>query len=267
MYSDQEAAALYSVLNPWGPSDDFYLDLVMAARAVLDVGCGTGTLLHRARRAGHAGRLCGVDPDAAMLAVARGRTDIEWQAGTAAAMTGSREFDLAIMTGHAFQFLIGDGELRASLSAIRDALADGGRFAFETRNPLARAWESWNPRHPIDVVDPAGRRLRVSYQVEAVVGDVVTLTETTSDREGTPLRVDRASLRFLDVDTLAAFLSGAGFRIEAQYGDWSRAPLTRTSPEIITIARTQRCRGRSRIPAILTRSGAAPEQRIEAAPG
>lgn len=47
------------------------------------------------------------------------------------------------VTGHAFQVLVGDDELRASLTAIRQALTDGGRFAFEPRNPLARAWESW----------------------------------------------------------------------------------------------------------------------------
>lgn len=236
-YSDEEAAALYNVLNPWGTSEDFYLDLVMAAQAVLDVGCGTGTLLHRARQAGHAGRLCGVDPDRAMLAIAQRRTDIEWQAVTAASMTWSRAFDLAIMTGHAFQFLVDDDEVRDSLAAIHRALTPGGHFAFETRNPLVRAWETWNPQNPIDVVDPAGRPIRVTYEVEAVVGDVVTVTETLSDRDGTRLRMDRANLRFLDVDTLAAFLTGAGFRIEAQYGDWSRGPLTRTSPEIITIAR------------------------------
>ena len=236
-YSDKEVAALYGVLNPWSPSDDFYLSLVMEAAAVLDVGCGTGTLLHRARSAGHAGRLCGVDPDSAMLEVARGRSDIEWHAGTAASMAWFSEFDLAVMSGHAFQFLVEDDDLRASLAAIRDALTEGGRFAFETQNPLARAWEGWNPEHPIDVVDPAGRPVRISYEVEAVVGDVVTVTETASDWDGAPLRVDRADLRFLDVDTLGALLSEAGFRIEAQYGDWSRAPLTRTSPEIITIAR------------------------------
>lgn len=70
MYSDAEAAALYDVLNTWGPSDDFYLALVMGANLVLDVGCGTGALLHRARQCGHAGRLRGVDPDPAMLGVA-----------------------------------------------------------------------------------------------------------------------------------------------------------------------------------------------------
>ena len=237
MYSDEEAAALYDVLNTWGSSEDFYLALVMGATSVLDVGCGTGTLLHRARHAGHAGRLCGVDPDLAMLGMARRRTDIEWVAGTAASMTWDAEFDLVIMTGHAFQFLVGDDELRASLTAIHRALADGGRFAFETRNPLAREWENWNPHNATDIVDPAGRRLRISYEVESVVGDVVTLTETTSDPDGTPLRVDRAGLRFLNVDTLARFLADAGFKIEAQYGGWFQELLDRASPEIVTVAR------------------------------
>jgi hypothetical protein len=66
---------------------------------------------------------------------------------------------------------------------------------------------------------------------------VVTFTETTSDTNGTVLRVDRASLRFLDVPTLGAFLAGAGFVIEAQYGDWHRGPIADVSREIVTIAR------------------------------
>jgi SAM-dependent methyltransferase len=71
MYADADAAALYDLLNPWGPSDDFYLSYVMDAPSVLDVGCGTGTLLHRARECGHTGRLCGLDPDVAALDRAR----------------------------------------------------------------------------------------------------------------------------------------------------------------------------------------------------
>lgn len=239
-YSDDEAAALYDRLNPWAASDDFYLGLVMDAASVLDVGCGTGAILHRARQVGHTGRLCGIDPDRAMLDLARRRADIEWKQSAAAAMTWDSEFDLAIMTGHAFQFLVGDDELRASLAAIHQAIADGGFFAFETRNPLARAWEDWNPRNPIDVVDPAGRPLCISYQVESVVDDIVTVTETTCDAARTPLRVDRASLRFLDTRTLAGFLSDSGFEIETQYGGWFEEALAATSPEIITIARVRR---------------------------
>jgi SAM-dependent methyltransferase len=237
MYSDEAVAALYDVLNPWGPDDDFYLPLVMEAASVLDVGCGTGALLHRAREAGHRGRLCGLDPDPASLAVARRRGDLEWVEGRAASMAWAGEFELAIMMGHAFQELLGDDELRASLAAVRRALVDGGRFVFETRNPAARAWEGWHPGNAVEVVDPAGRPVRVWHRVESVAGDVVTVTETTGDPDGTPLRVDRGRLRFLDAPALAGFLADAGFAIQAQYGDWSRAPLGPASPEIITVAR------------------------------
>ena len=53
----------------------------MAAGSVLDIGCGTGELLRLARAAGHTGRLCGIDPAAAMLACARVRSDVEWIQG------------------------------------------------------------------------------------------------------------------------------------------------------------------------------------------
>jgi SAM-dependent methyltransferase len=169
-YSDEEAAALYVLLNPWGPSDDFYLGLVMDASSVLDVGCGTGALRHRAREAAHTGRLSGVDPDDASLNVARRRADIEWVSGTAASMTFAGEFELALMTGHAFQVLVADEDVRESLAAIGRALVDGGRFAFETRNPLARAWERWKPENAMEVVDPSGRRVRIWHEVEQSPG-------------------------------------------------------------------------------------------------
>ena len=236
-YSDEEATALYDVLNRWGSSDDFYLRLAMDAKSVLDVGCGTGALLQRAREAGHRGRLCGVDPDEARLNIARHRADVEWVSRTAAAMTFVREFELAVMTGHAFQELVTDEEIRDSLAAISRALVDGGRFAFETRNPRARAWEQWNPANAVDVVDPEGRQVRVWHEVEEVAGDLVTLTETTGDVKGTPVRVDRASLRFLDADALGDFLTDAGLLIDVQYGGWFGEPLESTSAEIITLAR------------------------------
>jgi SAM-dependent methyltransferase len=235
-YTDAEAASLYDVLNPPGPDDDFYLDLVREAPTVLDVGCGTGRLLWQARDAGHAGRLCGVDPDPAMLAVARRTNGVEWVDGTAASLAFDREFDLVVMMGHAFQCLVRDDDLRTSLVAIRSALTDSGRFAFETRNPGVRAWEQWETI-ALESVDPSGRLVRVSYEVEAVAGDVVTLVEITSDRDGTRLRRDRANLRFLDVGALDRFLAGAGLVVEARYGGWGREPLVADSPEIITVAR------------------------------
>lgn len=236
MYSDDDVAALYDRLNPWEPSDDFYLSYVLEAGSVLDVGCGTGRLLHRAREAGHGGRLCGIDPDPASLARARRRADVEWVEGRAADMTWEREFDLAVMASNVFQVFVTDDELAASLAATRSALVDGGRLVFGTRNPRVRAWEGWTPASPIDVVDHHGRELRVVYQVESVAGGVVTLTETTATRDGQALRVDRGSLRFLDADEVEAALARAGFEVRSWYGDWSRGPLTEDSGNIVVVA-------------------------------
>jgi SAM-dependent methyltransferase len=241
-YSDAEAAALYDVLSPWDAgrfgSDAFYDDLVMDAGSVLDVGCGTGSMLAQARQRGHRGRLTGLDPDQAALARARVRCpQAEWVQAVAAEASWTGEFDLATMTSHAFQCLVTDDELGASLNAIRTALGEGGRFAFETRHPQAKAWLGWDPANVAKVRDEAGRELQVWHEVESVEGDVVTFTETTAAADGIALRTDRARLRFLDVPELNGFLAEAGFVIEAQYGDWDRGPVTGDSREIITLAR------------------------------
>ena len=159
-YSDADAAALYDVLSAWDPertrSDAFYHELVMSARDVLDVGCGTGSMLHHARSCGHSGRLVGLDPDEAMLDRARRRTDIEWMLGRAADARWEGEFDVATMTSHAFQCFVTDGDVSASLAAISRCLRSDGRFVFETRHPQVREWERWGRTGTRDVVDPSG---------------------------------------------------------------------------------------------------------------
>ena len=239
-FSDRTLAELYDPLNPWGraPDDEFYLRLVMSATSVLDVGFGTGMLLRRAREAGHTGRLCGIDPAKAMLDQARRRRDIDWILGELTSVEWNREFELVVMTGHVFQVSLKDDVLRASLAAIRAALTVGGSLAFETRNPLARAWEAWVPDNAVEVVDVAGALVRVAQQVDMPVeGDVVHFTTTfTSPSWGRP-QVSRSGLRFLDAESVSAFLSEAGLVIDEKYGDWDRGALTATSPEIIIAAR------------------------------
>ncbi|MFF9482053.1 class I SAM-dependent methyltransferase [Streptomyces sp. NPDC014733] len=238
----------YDACNPWGACDDFFLGLVMRAGAVLDVGCGTGTLLHRARERGHRGRLCGLDPDPAMLARARagGPDGIDWIAAGLGATTdpaelggigAAPEFDLVVMTGHAFQVLCEDAELRAALTVVRRALAPGGRFAFETRNPAARAWERWTPAHAVEVTGPDGARARIAHRVHRPVDGRSVRFTTTLSGPGLPRPVQGDStLRFLSAAALDGFLAGAGLAVEERYGDWDRAAFGPASPEIITVA-------------------------------
>jgi SAM-dependent methyltransferase len=243
-FADPVLAGLYDLFCPWNPRGDFgfYLPLVQAADRVLDVGCGTGMLLRRARAEGHAGRLTGLDPAAAMLGVARSGQigqRVEWVLGDLSYAPGwVGEFDLVVMTGHAFQVLTGDEQLRQALAAVRAALAPGGRFAFETRNPLAREWERWIPANAVQVTDSTGTVVTMSHQVDLpVAGDLVSFTSTYASPDWAKPRRSRSTLRFLRTAALASVLAGAGLQIQEQYGDWDRSPLHPAGPEIITIAR------------------------------
>ncbi len=234
---NQDVAAYYDLVNEWGPSDDFYLDLVMAADAVLDVGCGTGMLLSVARTSGHPGRLVGLDPDPAMLAVARRTPDVEWVEGHLGTVSFDGEFDLVVMAGHVFQIFLTDDEVREQFTAIRQALGPGGRFAFETRNPGARAWERWAPEYGMDIVGERGERVRVEHHVASVENGLVRFSETHSSPDWPEPVVDWGTLRFTEADHLDALLRETGFEVAERYGFWDRSPLTDTSREIISIAR------------------------------
>lgn len=241
LFLEPRLCELYDLYHPWARRAElsFYLPLVMSAETVLDVGCGTGELLRLARQAGHTGRLCGLDPADAMLQQARQRPDIEWVCGEAASGAWDQEFDVVVMTGHAIQVILEDDEIHATLAAIRSALTEHGCFAFETRNPLRRAWERWTPDNAVEVVGAAGAVVRKWHEIEAVDGDIVSYTNTfTSPSWDRPLTT-KSSQRFLDAASLSSFLSGAGLAIEEQFGDWDRQPLTDASPEIITIARRE----------------------------
>ncbi len=188
----------------------FYMPMLMAADRVLDVGCGTGELLRLARAAGHSGRLCGVDPAGPMLELARKRADIEWVVGEAAVGGWDKEFDLVVMTGHAFQVILEDELIVSTLAAIRSALTEHGRFVFDTRNPLVRDWESWTPDVVWELVGPDGATVRKWHKIEAVKGDLVTYSTTFTSPTWDGPTVIRSSQRFHDADTVLSFLSGAG---------------------------------------------------------
>jgi SAM-dependent methyltransferase len=236
-FADAYLASLYDRLSVDRGDEGYYLSLIASAPRVLDVGCGTGTLLHRARQAGHTGRLCGLDPAPGMLDQARRYPDIEWVEGTLPDAGFEEEFDLLVMTGHAFQVLLSDEEVREFLAAAHRALCPGGHLAFEARNPLRGAWEDWTPEHVTEICDDAGTLVRVWYEIESIEAGYVTFTENFASDAWDAPKISRSTLRFLPAESLDHFLTAAGFFVDERYGDWDRSLMTPTSREIITVAR------------------------------
>jgi SAM-dependent methyltransferase len=242
-YEEPVLAGLYDVLNPWGAGDDYYLELVMSSRSVLDLGCGTGQLLRRAAADGHRGVLVGVDPAAAMLAeAARDVSPVTWLQADAQTVDVGRLFELVTMTGHTFQVFLTDDAVRVVLANVWRHLEPEGRFAFETRNPAARAWERWLPElSSIRVEAPGGESVEVAHELERTIEpDLVEFTSTCRFAGGSVPLISRSTLRFIDPDHLRALLEGVSFRIDGWFGDWDRSPVTPASPEVIVVAtRTQ----------------------------
>lgn len=239
LFTDPDLAALYDAFSPRRHRSDFdfYLPYIMSADSVLDVGCGTGSLLHEARDKGHNGRLVGLDPAEGMLEQARKRNDVEWVPGDLSSTSWNHEFDFIVMTGHAFQVLLTDEELQAALAAIRAALTEAGKFGFETRNPAAREWKRWPDQYTGEIRDAAGATVRSECSVDLPSEhDLVSFTHTFTSAAWERPRVSHSTLRFLDGPTLAEFLGNAGLEIAEQYGDWDRSTLSDASPEIITVA-------------------------------
>lgn len=239
-FSDPRLAAVYDALGPDRRDTDFYLGLAaeLAASSVADIGCGTGLLACELAGRGHV--VTGVDPAAAMLAVARNRLGgdrVRWIEGGADRL-GAEIADLAVMSGHVAQVIADDEDWRVTLAATRAALRPGGRVAFESRNPDARAWAGWTRRDSARTADDgAGGRFEWWYELTEVLADGALVRSEVHYRfrSGEEL-VSENELRFRTRRELTKDLSEVGFEVERLYGDWDRRPAGPGTPELIFVA-------------------------------
>lgn len=233
-YELSELAALYDLDNGWSEDRSFYRDLAGKTPCrVLEIGCGTGLIARAMALLGH--EVTGVDPAQAMLDVGRRAPfgdRVEWVRGTAQDFALAPRFDLAFMTGHAFQVLLEDEDVRQSLVNIRRHLEAGGIFAFESRNP-ALAWERIFEHDAM--LETKGGPVPVEWRVLWRRGDRIRFDTHYHLADGD--RVSESTLRFLPLDRLTAFLHGAGFEIREVFGNWERSAFDpATSREIIVLA-------------------------------
>jgi SAM-dependent methyltransferase len=227
---------VYDLDNPWSRDADFYLALVDAPHSkVLDLGCGTGTLACALAGAGH--DVTGVDPAAAMLAVARAKPHAEqaqWIEAPAQHFESAARFDWVMMTGHTLQAFLTDLDLVAVFGTMRRHLREGGRAAFETRNPDLDWAGEWAAQGQTERVLPTGRLLR-SLKIIAKRDELISF-EQRYGFEDTNLQ-SISTLRFPTLALITRLLADAGLRVRELYGDWNRTPFDpRSSREMIFIA-------------------------------
>jgi len=240
VFEDHDSAAIYDCFNRWSAGDDFYRDLARERGGrVLDLGCGTGMLACRITADGL--DVVGVDPAEAMLRVARARPGadkVTWVTSNGQGMDLAQRFDLIYMTGHAFQALLTDADVLAVLANVVRHLVPGGRFAFETRNPVAQAWLRWTPEQTRSTVDsPEHGRIEQCFDAVAD-GDTGLVHIAQQDRylDTGVQRVGHSRIRFISHDHVAGLMARAGLTTVACYGDWDRRPFSPTSREIIVVA-------------------------------
>jgi SAM-dependent methyltransferase len=239
-FNDPRLVPMYDPWCPWGPPDDFFMDLAgeIPGARVLDFGCGTGRLAIALVAAGH--RVTGVDPASNSLEAARAKPGAElvtWLEGSHEVLP-SAAFDLIVMNSHVAQFLITDLEWAQALSQFRQALAPGGRLAFDSRDPSARGWEAWNPVDSREQVSlPDGRMVEIWIEVVDVTGDNVTFMIHYRFSDSSEELLSQNTLRFRSEQELRASLNAAGFEVEQIYGGWNRNPIGHKDGEFIVVAR------------------------------
>jgi 2-polyprenyl-3-methyl-5-hydroxy-6-metoxy-1,4-benzoquinol methylase len=212
-YTDPRMVALYDTLCGWSADRDFYLSLAdETVASVLDAGCGTGLLTVAFVRDGR--RVVGVDPAEAMLAVARQRPGggkIRWQCTTLQDFRSDQTFDLIIMTGHAFQCLLTDEEILAALRSAAALLSPGGRFVFETRNPLAQTWLKWQPETSrVTGSLPDGTAFDSHHRLISLAHPFVTFEQVFQFGTDPRQRISASTLRFAATEEIVTLARQAG---------------------------------------------------------
>ena len=232
-YQDARIAAIYELANPRDRDAEFYLSLAgHQPCTVLDLGCGTGTLCCALAECGH--QVTGIDPAAAMLAIARSKPyaeRVEWVESSAQTYTSTRRFDLIVMTGHAFQVLLSDADALTALGTMRRHLNEHGRVAFETRNPRIDWYSEWNGRRRT----LSGGKIVETLKITAANGEFISF-ETSYRLADTTLSTT-STLRFPSREHVESLIERGGLAVRDVFGDWNAGPFEALrSREMIFVA-------------------------------
>ncbi len=124
-------------------------------RSVLDVACGTGSLL--THLAAGVERAVGVDRSPGMIRRAAAKADsARFLVGTMTALPLRERFDLVLCLYDSLNYLLGEGELHRAFTEARRVAADGAAYLFDLND--REAYESiWGDKEPFEAEISEGR--------------------------------------------------------------------------------------------------------------
>lgn len=213
-YVDPVLARVYDITCAWDVDSDFYLSLANAeSMKILDIGCGTGTLCNALAARNH--RVIGLDPAVEMLRLARQKEyggRVTWLEGRAQDFALQQQFDLIVMTGHAFQCLTGDNDVSALFGCVQQHLSESGQFVFESRNPAIDWVSRWQ-----------GSKIAYdTFSVSIEVGhrNDETLSFVQSFHFEDQCLISSCLLRFMQLQEIHNLLCESGLQCRKVSGGW-----------------------------------------------
>ena len=250
-------AQLYDVAVPdWPGEIDFYRELVQASGGasgkVLDIACGTGRVtLHLAK---DGVEITGLDRSPELLEIAReksvGIPNVHCRLGDMRSFDLDQQFDLAIITGHSFQFMLTPEDQVKCLECIKRHLFPEGWLVVHLDHQDV-SWLGSLPRQTTGIfsewrelrLPTTGHTFRTAnewaYEQATQTASVTTTWEEIGSGEAVVQRWQREPMPLHCVFRfeMEHLLKRTGYAIEAVYGDFFKATLTDDSEEMIWVAR------------------------------
>jgi SAM-dependent methyltransferase len=252
MDPDRLAAELYDyTVQDWPGEIAFYRGLARTASRLLEVGCGTGRVTLQLARRGL--DVVGLDASPHMLEIAKRKGDglpgLGWLQADMRSFELGQQFDLVIVPGHSFQFMLTIEDQLSCLGCVRRHLAPKGTLVLHVNNDdlqwlaAVSADPPPPPDPPTDVSLFKGSSFRVSkrwsYNTATQTASATTRFDEL-DLEGSVISSGTRGpvhLHCFFPYELEHLFQRTGMEVQARYGDFSPSDYANHSPEIIFLAK------------------------------
>lgn len=235
LYEDPMLARFYDLDNGSQRADyAFYLNRASSASCILDLGCGTGTLLTMIAKQYPHKTLVGADPAQAMLDIAAQKTDhIQWVNSTAEALNLGVTFDLIILSGHAFQVFLTQQQRIAALGTMKRHLSVDGIILFDSRNPTVEEWREWTPELSCETLATKEFGDIIYWNDVSVHKDIIRYQTFYQQGQNGPLFCAKSAIAFPSSKEIKKAVELCDLEVRHLYGDWQCSAFLADSLEMI----------------------------------